>query len=346
VKFSKAFLIFAIFCTAFLGGLSVHHFKESFAHFKARTDVLSARAIDIQGKITQAIKEKKEREYTLLFAGDVMLSRAVGRSIEKYGGGDYRYPFLKIAGVVRSADFAFANLESPISSRGKNQGSIYSFRADPKVVEGLVFAGFDALSIANNHIWDWGREALEDTIHLLSAGRIVPFGAGVNYSDANEPKFLSVGSLRLALLGYTNLMPRSLEATASRAGLSQFEPELIRKKIFDTRNQADIIIVSMHWGDEYEASANTLQKSLARQFIDAGADLVIGHHPHVIQEVEKYKQGWIAYSLGNFVFDQRFSDATKQGLMLRVGIRDRKVASVEEIKIGFSETFQPFVAVP
>ena len=281
--------------------------------------------------------------YTLVFVGDAMLSRGVDYMVQKYGAGDFRYPFLKIADELQKVDFLFGNLEGPISERGADQGSIYSFRANPKVVAGLQFVGFDAMSVANNHIFDWGRDALVDTLSVLAINGIKPVGAGRNYADANTPVRFVLHDTRFTLFSYTNLYPKSLEATADRPGISSFDLERAKERIRAVRSEADIVIVSFHWGEEYQTHSNALQQKIARTLIDAGADLIVGHHPHVVQEIEQYKGGWIMYSLGNFVFDQNFSDDTRKGLMAKVTVRDKKIERLEPIEIKFTNTFQPYI---
>jgi len=285
-------------------------------------------------------RQHEQKETTLLFVGDIMLSREVGEQIKKRG--DPRYPFLKTAEILNSADLTVGNLEGPISNRGENQGSPYSFRADPKIIEGLKFAGFDILSLANNHILDWGRKALEDTILNLNESGIETVGAGKNYTEANRPLIKEVNGIKFTFLSYTNLNPGS-EATDSAAGISNFDLEEAAAKIglFKKLKIAGFIVVLFHWGDEYQIHSNSNQREMAHQLIDAGADLIIGHHPHVIQEIENYHGKWIAYSLGNFVFDQGFSEETMKGLMLKVMVRDKKIASITPLAIKINGSFQP-----
>lgn len=276
---------------------------------------------------------------TLLFVGDIMLSRDVTRQINQHR--DAVFPFRYIASTTRSADFTFGNLESSISNKGENQGSIYSFRANPSVIEGLLYAGFDTLSLANNHSFDWGREALADTVARLSNSGISVVGAGRNEEEANAPRIVNVKDAKIALIAFTNLYPKSFEAERIHAGVSKFNEAEIVQKIKTLHNSADIVVVSMHWGDEYELHANELQKKLGKEFIDAGADIVVGHHPHVVQELEKYKNGWIAYSLGNFIFDQNFSEETRIGAMLEVNIKNKQIENVRERMIRISDEYQP-----
>jgi len=287
----------------------------------------------------EALSKIPGGEVHLMFFGDIMLSRSVGKKMVELN--DFRYPFLSVASKTQEVDIAFANLENPISNRGKNQGSIYSFRADPRTVEGLVHAGFDVVSLANNHMWDWGRDALEDTINILKQANIQGVGAGKNEEEANRPVITRKKGVSFGFLAYTNLMPESLNARGDSPGLSSFEEEKAKLDIQKLRSEVDIVVVSMHWGEEYKTESNDAQKGLARGFIDAGADLVIGHHPHVIQEVEQYKNGWIAYSLGNFIFDQNFSLATREGLGVLVTVRGGRVTSLERQNVLISTDFQP-----
>ena len=276
-------------------------------------------------------------KYNIVLVGDIMLSRGVGWIM--VSNADYRYPFLNTAEFLSAADITFGNLEGPISSRGVNLGSIYSFRADPSAVQGLEFAGFDVVSIANNHIFDWGADALNDTVSILKSGGIESVGAGVNYSDANKPVVVNMGGTTVGFLAYTTLYPQSLKAAGEGAGVSDIDK--IENSVEDLAKSTDIVVVSMHWGEEYEIKSNEFQKELAHRVIDSGADIVVGHHPHVIEEIEKYNGGWIIYSLGNFVFDQTFSDETRTGMVANAIIKGNKVIDVETKQVHISETFQP-----
>ncbi|MDD5710825.1 MAG: CapA family protein [Candidatus Colwellbacteria bacterium] len=291
--------------------------------------------IDYEAKLVEL------KGVSILFVGDIMLSRNVGRKMEELG--DYRYPFLESADILREADLTLGNLEGPISARGVDQGSQYSFRADPKVIKGLIFAGFDALVIANNHIWDWGGDALSDTVTLLQEDGIEPMGAGRNYEEANKPVIEKIGTSSVAILAYTDLYPNSLKATEQTPGISDFNVEGVQGLISELKDEVDIIVINLHWGEEYADGPSSAQRVIARSFIDAGADLIIGHHPHVVQETEAYKNGWIAYSLGNFVFDQNFSAETMEGLAVRANIRGGSVVSVEQFQVKISNSFQPAI---
>ena len=293
----------------------------------------------LQTAVPETQKEKKS--YTLIFVGDIMLSRKIDKLMNE--SRDFRFPFLKISETLRSADFTFGNLEGPISDRGRNQGSKFSFRVDPEAVEGLKFAGFDMVSLANNHILDWGVEALAQTVSILHANGIKSVGAGRNYTEANNPVFAEIGNTKIAFFAYTNFYPENLLATENRGGVSSFNLEEIKANIKNARSRTDLVVVSLHWGDEYKLRSSPTQQGIAHALIEAGADLIVGHHPHVAQEVERYKDGWILYSLGNFVFDQYLWDETKKGLMAKVTLEDKKISSLELKTVKLNGTFQPYI---
>lgn len=276
----------------------------------------------------------------LMFVGDIMLSRSVGDKMEQEN--DWKWPFLKISQYLGKADFLFGNLEGPISDKGRNVGGIYSFRVDPLAINGLKYVGFDILSLANNHIGDWGREAMEDTFKILEDSDINYIGGGYNKEEANSSIIKELGDgTKIAFLAYTNLGSRYWQAKKNQSGIAWLEEGQMESDIKKVKQKTDMVIVSMHFGEEYLTYSNTSQQFFARAAIDAGADLVVGHHPHVVQEIEKYKNGYIAYSLGNFVFDQNFSELTKQGLILEVIVEDNQIKEVRPVEIRISDSFQP-----
>ena len=243
--------------------------------------------------ISFSILEKINRKITILAVGDIMLDRGVEFKIENEGKGDYSFPFLKIAEELRRADFVFGNLEGPISDKGQKVGSIYSFRADPKAVEGLKYAGFDILSVANNHIFDYGREAMEDTFKRLKEAGIEYVGGGFDEKEAYSPLIKEINGTKIGFLAYTNLGPEAWEATEGKSGIAWIDEknlEKIKKGIEAAKQKSDVLIVSLHSGEEYAANPTSFQTSFAYSAVDAGADLVIGHHPHVVQKVEKYPE--------------------------------------------------------
>lgn len=282
--------------------------------------------------VSQVKTYLKHDPVRLLFVGDVMLSRHIGVLIER---NDAHFPFELVKEEITRADIAFANFENPVSEGGINQGSRFSFRASPEVISGLTYAGFDIVSLANNHILDYGGEALIDSVSLLKNAGIEIAGAGETSDAAYEPAILEAKGMKIAYFAYS-------EFSGSGNTVASTKSTRIFDDISEANEIADFVVVSVHWGDEYETKQNDAQIILGRKLIDSGADLVIGHHPHVTQEVEEYKGGLIAYSLGNFVFDQNFSEDTRSGMVLEVAIQDGSIVGFVERQVRFNQNFQPF----
>ena len=305
------------------------------------------------GKQTFTIVQPSEKETAvIILVGDIMLDRGVEYMVETQGNKDFTFPFLKIAEYLQKADILFGNLECPISDKGTNVGSIYSFRANPQAINGLCFAGFDVLSLANNHTLDYTRYALEDTFSRLNQAGIGYVGAGFNEEQAYSPIIKEINGstnslqVKVAFFAYTNLGPETWKAEGENSGMAWINQEYIekiKKDIGKAKEKADILIVSLHAGVEYSIEPTQFQTFFAKAVIDAGADIVVGHHPHIVQKNEKYKNGWIFYSLGNFVFDQSFSEQTMNGQIVEVLIEDNKIKEIIPKQIELNEYFQPKV---
>ncbi len=277
----------------------------------------------------------------IVAVGDIMLDRGVKYIVDKKGSGDEYFPFQHVASIIKDADIAFGNLEGPISDAGANVGSMYSFRMPTGSVQVLENVGFDVLSFANNHVGDWGREAFVDTLSRFSSSRMRLIGAGLTRSEAEQVVVKEINGTRVGFLAFSDVGPHWIRATDTSPGILIASPEDIDRIVRRASPEADILLVSFHFGDEYQTISNSRQRLLAHAAVDAGAHVVIGHHPHVGQEVEEYRGAIIAYSLGNFVFDQRFSDDTSKGLILALEIKDNRIVSFQKKVITFNAYFQP-----
>ena len=299
-------------------------------------------AIYADNYISTGFIASKPQSEKIIFVGDIMLDRGVEAVTNEFGGGNYNFPFLKIADYLSGADLTVGNLEGPVSDKGYNIGSIYSFRDNPKAIDGLKSAGFDLVSLANNHMFDYTRAALEDTFSLLEDAGIGYTGAGFSKEEALEPKVFTLSDgTKIAFLAFSNLGSKNWEAQTSTAGLAWLDQENLENSIAKARTEADIVVTIFHWGEEYQNLSNDEQKRFAHLAIDFGADLVVGHHPHVAQEMEQYKGKYIAYSLGNFVFDQSFSKETMEGLALEVSVQNKKITKAIAQKIKMNDFYQP-----
>ena len=241
----------------------------------------------------------------LLFAGDVYLSDHV---LEAYGaaGGIEGVVSKGYLQDIEAADYFMVNEEFPFSTRGTPaKDKQFTFRVEPKKVKLLQEMGIDLVTLANNHALDYGRDALLDTIDTLDQAGIAHVGAGENLDQAQKPVHVELKGKRFAFIGATRVIPEA-DWAAGSAWPGMFSAydggEQLAEEIKAAKQQADYVIVYVHWGIEREEMPNEVQTTLAHRLVDAGADLVVGAHPHVLQGIEYYKGVLIAYSLGNFVF--------------------------------------------
>lgn len=258
--------------------------------------------------------------------GDIMLSRKVETWINNNG---LDYPVRKVADFLADADVTFANLESPLSDQGtKLPGKGIWFRGNPQNVETLVMAGVDLVTLANNHMMDYDEQALLQTIEVLDEANIANIGAGADITSATAPYMQEINGVKIAWLAYSEMAdlyfsvsyPRRLQASADEPGISPYVENAVIEDIEAVRDQADVVILTLHWGVEYNYTPEAYQQMAARKYIDAGADIILGHHPHCIQGVETYNGGLIVYSMGNFIFDQEWSQQTMEGVALKLEV--------------------------
>ena len=233
------------------------------------------------------------------FVGDIMLDGGPGHLISN--GDD---PFAHVAGLLRDADLVFGNLECSISKAGHAVDKPYAFLG-PAAALPLLKRYFSGVSIANNHSGDWGKAGLSSELQLMQEAGLPWFGGGKDRTQARKPLVIDHSGHRIALLGYNEFPPRAFEATASQPGTAWLVRADVIADIQHARHaaQADIVIPFLHWGVELATVPTTAQRTLAHDFIDAGASAVVGAHPHVTQPIEWYKGRPIIYSLGNFAFD-------------------------------------------
>jgi len=281
----------------------------------------------------------QEPALTLVAVGDVLLARGIERRISRYGRD---WAFEEVAETLRSADLAFCNLECPLSAGGVKVNKPVCFKADPINVQCLADAGFDIVSLANNHGLDCGRLGLLETMHYLEKVGIACVGAGSTLAESAQPTIVDVKGLKIALLGRNALYPEGVWFRPDAANVALLDPETIEAEVADAAGRADVVVVSLHWGIEYRKQPQPEQVEMARKLIDAGADLVLGHHPHVTQSVERYHGGTIAYSLGNFLFDSPFPKCEGSGI-LKCRLSKSGVSRVELIPVRIVDC-RPMIA--
>lgn len=275
------------------------------------------------------------------FVGDIMLDRSVETSIMKNGAGDYNFPFIKIQSTLDQFDWLFGNLEGPVSDKKNICGSIYSFQMATTVPGVLADVGFKAISIANNHMMDYCQSAFFDTLKRLASSSLEYVGGGNNYDEAYTVKSFQIKKLKVAVMAFSDFGKVWTEKNKSEPGVARIDTDKICQMIQDARPNSDLIVVSLHMGEEYKTEANAYQKNIAEKAIDCGADIIVGHHPHVSEPLVQYKNGWIAYSLGNFIFDQYFSEETMEGNILNVVVENKKLKTVEYWPYKLNSFYQP-----
>lgn len=287
----------------------------------------------------------ESKETVMAFGGDAMLSRVVGQKMVSKK--DYTWPFEKIGNEFKNVDFAVANLESPFTlGAGSHlvQTGSFSFNADPKTMAGLEEAGIDLVSLANNHFGNQGQKGMLDTFKVLTDNGVAYVGAGKNSKEAHAPYIKEINGVKFGFLSYA--YPEDLYiAKQDKAGMASMNLEAAKIDVVNLKKQVDVVIVLVHAGTEYTAKANPTQVAFDHGVIDAGADLVIGHHPHWVQNIEKYKGKYIIYSLGNLIFDQMWSQETREGAIARVYFKEKKIEKIEILPIVINDYGQPDLAV-
>jgi poly-gamma-glutamate synthesis protein (capsule biosynthesis protein) len=237
----------------------------------------------------------------MAFVGDVLLADRVEVLMKQNG---YDYPYSNVKDLLQKADVAVANLETPVTERGTKQIKEYAYRSSPLALPALKEAGIDLVNLANNHVMDYGPEGLLDTIAHLDRNGIQHMGAGKDAAEAFQPVVVEKKGVKIAFLGFSRVVPNhSWKAGINHPGVADtYNYTLPVEAIKKAKTQADLAVVFTHWGVERKEKPESYQTELAHRYIDAGADLIVASHPHVLQGLEQYKGKWIAYSLGNFIF--------------------------------------------
>ena len=299
---------------------------------------------DSDNKNTLPSATKSPVEFTLAAGGDVMLSRHVGTKIRE--AGDPSMPFRKIANLFSQADIAFINLEAPFYDQGPPVTEGMTFKAEPETMAGLTLAGIDIVSLANNHTRNKGEAGLLYTMDYLRENNIAYSGAGNNFAETHTATITEIDSLKIAWLAYTfsDGVSNSSRVETEDPDVAFLDTEQMKKDVAAARDAADLTIVSMHAGYEYQANPNQQQKEFARAAIDSGAELVLGHHSHVVQTTENYGDGFIIYGLGNLVFDQMWSEETREGVIAECKFIGPELREIEFTPTKIENYNQPRLA--
>ncbi len=256
---------------------------------------------------------RPDQTLTLTCVGDVMLGRGVARICAEKGPD---YPFAQVAPLLREADLTFGNLESPLTDRPTRFPRVNALRGSPEMAPALRRAGFDVLSLANNHAIDYGRPGLAQTRALLKNAGIVSVGAGATLAEAEHGAVVAVRGLPVGFLALSNFPYTDFVHDPARESLAMLSEEALRRTVPPLARRCSVLVVSFHWGREGVRTVTEDECRLARLAVDLGGDLVVGHHAHVRGEIEEHRGRLIAYCLGNLVFD-RDSYGGNEGYVLQ-----------------------------
>ncbi len=287
----------------------------------------------------------------LLFTGDLIPARCTLAKIRSLGG-DFTAPFQPLHDQLASADITIGTLDATLSDAGTPFGCIetFSLAGPAAAVAGLRYAGYDVIANAANHIKDCGvspcgDDALLQTNANLRAAGIKPAGTGRNVVEARSPAVVVRNGIAFAFLAYDDIAPY-YHATRDGAGAAPLDPDTIAEDVANARKVANVVVVIPHWGVEYTASPSERQRAFARAAAAAGADMVVGNHPHWVQAHERIGNTFVAYALGNFVFDQDWSVETQQGALLEATFTGTRLAATRYIPIRIHDYYQPQLATP
>ena len=283
-----------------------------------------------------------ETPITLAFTGDVMFGRTVNDHMLATASND-PYPFTYTGDFLRGFDLTTGNLECVISNLGAPVPKSYNFRGDARAYDRLLGAGFDLVSVANNHSGDYGKDAFLDEFLTLSKRGLAPIGGGKIKQQAHTPVFKEVRGTTIAFLAYDQIDPYSFAATDTVPGSAWLTEADLRRDIAAARPSADFVIAFVHWGIEYFTGIADQQRYLARVAIDSGADMVVGAHPHVIEPYEFYKGKMIVYSLGNFVFDNMLDEVVRRGNILALTVQKNRLLEWKLVPTRIGDWGEPLL---
>ena len=285
-----------------LGGMLKHIAREEIPDSQ---DLYTAAALDAE------LQARNEPQLSLLALGDIMLDGRAQRVVAEQGPD---YPFAALVPLLQRAPVVLGNLEGPFARFAPRERRNHSYRVDPSLAFALAIAGINIVTLANNHLLDCGRAGVLETLEALERAGVAVVGAGIDERAAHRPIIRAAGGVRVGVLGY--YWNRRCAARARVAGSAMDPPEALAADIGALRPQVDRVVVTFHWGVPYERQPSAENQAKARLAVDCGADVVIGHHPHIIQPAEVYRGCPIFYSVGNFAFGSGNSRA--EGLALGV----------------------------
>lgn len=292
-------------------GRAGHEGRERFRFRPARSGRHRLRVVAPSGR--SRTRTLRSRAVRLAAVGDINLGDGP-RAVMRVRG--VRYPWRRVAPALRGADIAFGNLECAVSRRGRPVPKLFTFRGGPRALRTAVgFAGMDVFNLANNHALDYGRRAFKDTVRFADRYGATTVGAGWDLRRARRPRIVRRLGLRVAFVGFSDILPLSFAATPTRPGTAFAAPAAVRRAVSRARRRADVVVATFHWGTERSPSPNARQRLFAGIALRAGAHAVIGAHPHVLQPTRTRRRRVVAYSLGNFIWTPGSGPTARTGIL-------------------------------
>lgn len=290
------------------------------------------KAIPKEEVVIEAREENDRETITLSLVGDIFMDGSVRALIDRNG---IDYPWEMVKEYFQNDDITIGNLETSITTRGEKwEDKLYNFRSDPKNLEAMKEAGLDVVSLANNHSLDYGHVGFLDTLEYLDKYEIKRVGGGRNRQEALEGIVLEKKGVKIGVLGFSRVVPHvDWYATSKRPGIVgayDVHVNQVIDRVAEMKEDVDILVLSIHWGEEGSNIPRQKEIDLARKLIDNGVDIIVGHHPHVLQGIEIYKERPIFYSLGNFIFSSR-SELTRDTMIAQVILKDKEIDKIHII---------------
>lgn len=284
--------------------------------------------ISIVEKKTIETKEKT----TISIVGDMLMDGSVRAQINKNG---VEYPWEMVKDYFQNDDITIGNLETSITTKGTPwPDKQFNFRSDPSNLKSMKEAGIDIVALGNNHSLDYGYDGFLDTLNYLDKSEIKRVGGGKNKKEAIEGIIVENNGINVGVLSFTRVVPDvKWYATDKRPGIvGAYDPHLkeVLNRVEEIKKEVDILILSIHWGVELSTTPRKQEIELAKKLVDAGVDIVMGHHPHVLQGIEIYKDKPIFYSLGNFVFGTK-NELTSNTIIGQINLIDKDIDSIRII---------------
>lgn len=298
-------------------------------------------------KLTESVDLKKTNKpiTSILAVGDIMMGRYVAVKINQSGNPSHSFEY--VSEYLSKPDLTFANLEAPFSGNAPYVSDGMILVAQKNSIKGLIDSGIDLVTISSNHFGDGGQDTMQETFSILEKNKIAYVGAGNNEKNAFDYKIIEKNNVKISFLSFGSIMPDSYGAGEDYPGTAwiNLSSDNDLRKVSDTINKAksitDVLIVCFHWGTEYTPDPTLDQIKFAHAAIDAGADLIVGTHPHVVQANEIYRGKYIIYSQGNFIMDQMWSQETQEGVIMPIYLYGKKIISIDLIPtkiVDYSQT--------